>query len=494
MTSNPKISVVLPTRNDGEEVELTINSVRAAGATEILLIADGTQSSLPPLGPDVVLHVNKISRGPAYCRDLGARMATGDVIIFADCHIRAEEGAFVRFAKAAITSKAIMCAATRPLSGRDWVAYGGTLARKNNDPALHVSINLAKPKTRFMKIGALYGSCYAMTPETYKAVGGWPQTTSWGYNEQALSLAALFSKVPMLCDSETVIAHRFKKQFGYPVQRSTTLYNRYIVHYLLWSEEGYKKWEAQFDAKYPNYTIKARKYLELDATIREREKYQSLRKATDEEVEAQIVSGTKTNHASRAKDSDKHKLFIIGTGRSGTRYITELLQACGVKIGHERIGEDGAVGWMYTSKELFRGSRSRKDFKGATVLHQVREPLSVIGSTTWMHAPQKAFMVRNVGHLPNGPMLRLAAAYWLKWNRLAQAEAEWTYRVEDIYDGSPVWEEFCQRAGIGKPSTFPLIEKKKFVSSHPKVTWDDLNQWPTLRDDIKALAKEFGYE
>jgi len=38
-------------------------------------------------------------------------------------------------------------------------------------------------------------------------------------------------------------------------------------------------------------------------------------------------------------------ILITGCGRSGTGYTCARLQKLGMKIGHERIQEDGTVDW-----------------------------------------------------------------------------------------------------------------------------------------------------
>jgi hypothetical protein len=56
------------------------------------------------------------------------------------------------------------------------------------------------------------------------------------------------------------------------------------------------------------------------------------------------------------KQRNHSKLAIIGCGRSGTKYVSELFNSLGINIGHERLDKHGIASWTLvpnTSIELW---------------------------------------------------------------------------------------------------------------------------------------------
>lgn len=177
-------------------------------------------------------------------------------------------------------------------------------------------------------------------------------------------------------------------------------------------------------------------------------------------------------------------------------YIARLLRKKGLRIGHERMLGDGSVGWFWAASRKWGGYGQRghrDDWPDKTILHQVRHPLKVIASTTRMKRRQYGFIDSEVGLLPREPLLPCAASFWLRWNLLAESVAEWTYRIEDIYEGSPVYAEFCRRLQIPE-RPFPQLSRTTNTRKHDDVTWDDLKDYPWLVDAIKRNARRWGYD
>ena len=96
--------MVIPAFNSRASIEASIKAVvRAAGPDdEIFLVDDGsTDGCVATLDQDLLARISvitsptNIGRGPA--RNLGARLATGDVLVFVDSDVAIEESALERF-------------------------------------------------------------------------------------------------------------------------------------------------------------------------------------------------------------------------------------------------------------------------------------------------------------------------------------------------------------------------------------------------------------
>ena len=202
----------------------------------------------------------------------------------------------------------------------------------------------------------------------------------------------------------------------------------------------------------------------------------------------------------------KRDLLVTGCGRSGTSYIARLLKEGGLRIEHEAMRADGTVSWFFAADADHMppwgdsGGHPISAYHFEQIVHQVRHPLHVIGSSQTLHADSWAFAGR---YIPlkdtDSPLLR-GMKYWMHWNLLAQRKARHTYRVEGLAD-KKLFATFCQ--AIGRPG---LVRKHaKLMAAVPTtentrrggynaLSWQDLNSEDAgLAADIQALAKLYGY-
>lgn len=251
-----RVSVIMPARQEGEQVRLTCESFLAAGVDEIIIIDDGsTDGSCKNLPHGVTVLRNEKPVGVGRARNQGVAASTGDVLIFADAHERAP-ASLRPFAQAAVDHHAIVCAAVKPLRDtgshgpgrkRSWTGYGGKCVMDENGASYKAAWQMNRPKTRFTPLTAVIGACYAMTRETFDRIGGWVETRQWGYNEQGLALKAWYCNVPMILDRDTVVYHQFKKKFKYPSSLSGAQVNRWHIHAVVFEPETFETvWAPAF--------------------------------------------------------------------------------------------------------------------------------------------------------------------------------------------------------------------------------------------------------
>lgn len=275
---SPRVSVVIPSRNE-DLVQATIDSFRADGADEIIVIDDG--QTIESVNDAVLLKTDK-PQGPSFCRNLGAEKATGEVIIFSDAHVAVEPGTVRKLARLAVAKNTVICAVIKSLSGSEWRGYGGTL--QPMDAGYESRYNLSPGRDNCT---SLIGSVYAVTKKAFDEIGGWPPTLSFGYNEQAFSMAVLFSGRTVFAARDAVAAHKFKGHLGYHASQHDANKNRVIVHWLLFSEKEFElTWKPKFQKHLARAYDACSNIFTDSAWLAVRKHFQDRKKITDEQFYA----------------------------------------------------------------------------------------------------------------------------------------------------------------------------------------------------------------
>lgn len=185
------------------------------------------------------------------------------------------------------------------------------------------------------------------------------------------------------------------------------------------------------------------------------------------------------------------KILVSAFPRSGTHYMNDVLNACGVKTGHEADGPDGTVTCFYAVDDYYYPGQHKlrpRDLFFEYRLHQVRNPLQVIGS---FRSLKKKFVFswfeKHTGiGLDDGTKTEVVAQLWLKWNlTIANQRVDLRYRIEDL------------------PAVWPRIQKmldiEQDIPAHvgttgerfEPATWEELGEWAT---PVRAMAERYGYK
>jgi mycofactocin glycosyltransferase len=86
----PAVTVIIPTRDRKEELVECLESVSnqdyPPDKMEVIVIDDGSRDGTDRLAHSALFQIirNRQSRGPSYCRNLGVKMAKGEVVAFLD--------------------------------------------------------------------------------------------------------------------------------------------------------------------------------------------------------------------------------------------------------------------------------------------------------------------------------------------------------------------------------------------------------------------------
>lgn len=191
------------------------------------------------------------------------------------------------------------------------------------------------------------------------------------------------------------------------------------------------------------------------------------------------------------------RILIIGCGRSGTRYASKVLGNCGLKIGHEKRGEDGMASWRAVghSDELAAHK---------IIYHQVREPLGVISSfQTVMRRTWRAICDIEPRIYNDESLLLKSMKYWLYWNQRCEEKAVKTYRVENMMKELQgilnsidvgMTDEMRRKASKIATNDHTRVQGHKVSDTYQKVTWNDLEcEDVIICTQIRDQALRYGY-
>jgi hypothetical protein len=201
----------------------------------------------------------------------------------------------------------------------------------------------------------------------------------------------------------------------------------------------------------------------------------------DQTLPPRVAELLRTNHHRLAmKFARPPRFIIVSTGRAGSKYVANLLSELGVACGHERVYTP--LGPRY--KFLVRGDSSwlavpyLAEYQGI-VLHQVRNPLSVIASLLSI-----GFFSRDINRFtdfsrryftPTGDELVDCMNWYTEWNSRCEKYATIRYKIEDIQNELP--KIFL---ALGKPVPDAFIEA--------------VNKLPTNINSLEARPKTMKWE
>jgi glycosyltransferase involved in cell wall biosynthesis len=295
------ITLCIPSR-DETMLDETIASGFAAGADEVVVIDDGSKKPVKQ-STDTRIKIHRVStsRGPSYARNLAGKLATGDIIIYSDAHVKFPAGGLTKIAELAKEKDTIVQACTRAMDGtRDWTGYGGII--QDIGPGVDIVYNKDPEQSATGYIGSVYGG----TRACWDAIGWWPHTSGWGYNEQALTLAVLYSgRMPFV--APVICEHQFKKSFNYPVDPVKTRINRLLVHFQC-CENFWERWFPPIQKNFGSISAKFQNMLhDFPEWQKLRTDRLSIRKITDDQLEEILQSGRRmtTMRAERNADAPK---------------------------------------------------------------------------------------------------------------------------------------------------------------------------------------------
>jgi hypothetical protein len=193
-----------------------------------------------------------------------------------------------------------------------------------------------------------------------------------------------------------------------------------------------------------------------------------------------------------AKKPNETENMIVACPRSGTRYMSLILQGVGVDMPHEYIGKDGTVSWQHIVGKKYL-------VKCNNILHQTREPLATISSIACtLNKVAYPFLLYGapLGNLTANDIdddkikLRFAMHVYEEWNNLIEKRSNWRFKIEDM---PHIIGDVGKKLGYYINLRYDYGNKLNSID-HSKITWDDLGEIDQdLAHKIAIKAEKYGY-
>ncbi len=209
------------------------------------------------------------------------------------------------------------------------------------------------------------------------------------------------------------------------------------------------------------------------------------------------------------------RFVVVGTGRCGTTYVSEVLTRTGLACGHEdffcpegprrRLGLVGDVSWLAVPF---------LDSIDVPTYHVYREPLAVVNSFLDLgfftydprdpggcdgHRPWRLFANQHFSF--SGDPVRDAMRWYVDWNTRCERYALWRFPIEDPEPGlvAIVSRELPGAVGRVREAmdTLPadvnaLTDVKDLAGKTPAVSARDLPDGPEA-EGLVAISRRYGY-
>ena len=131
------------------------------------------------------------------------------------------------------------------------------------------------------------------------------------------------------------------------------------------------------------------------------------------------------------------RLLVVGSPRSGTQFISSLLNRFGLRVRHERMGEDGTVNaaWLAMRQEddsLIQVT-GRQHYEFEQIVHLIRHPIATITSlAAEIHPVFWDWQLRHSLVEVDPADLDSVAQFWVFWTDGCQKLCDSHVRLEDI--------------------------------------------------------------
>ena len=228
-----RASLIFAAHNEGDLLWRTLESVvpTSLGLQFEMVVADdaswdGCVVEAQKRFPEIRRIQHEERRGASPTKDLGARHARGEVLVFLDSHVKPELGALERLVEDVelCHGEAIITPAIGRLDPHQWritdrehLGHGYWMDLETLDcrwvPLTDLRQDCRRGR-RFYETPALMGCAFAIHRELYEKLRGFdPHMFCWGAEDLDLGLKGWLLGHPVLHDPEAIVGHRFQQKF-----------------------------------------------------------------------------------------------------------------------------------------------------------------------------------------------------------------------------------------------------------------------------------------
>ncbi|EIJ81314.1 hypothetical protein PB1_00165 [Bacillus methanolicus PB1] len=228
VNTNPVVSIIFPVKNEGENVKKTLDSLFSFETNypiEVIVVDDGSTDSCCDFltNYDKKNHVKLIQSngiGAANARNLGAKNASGEFLIFCDAHLEFENMWIDQLIKCLVSGKTdAVIPAIGSIGNPEFIGYGQTLK-----PNLRIKWN--EIQNNLFETAVLPGACIAIPKAVFEDVGGFETGfKTWGYEDIELSIKLWLFGYRCHVHPNVKILHLFRKAHPYKVSYEDFSYN-----------------------------------------------------------------------------------------------------------------------------------------------------------------------------------------------------------------------------------------------------------------------------
>lgn len=283
MADRPLVSIIIPARNEGENVANTVKSMtESLNATpfEIIVVDDGSEDGCcrfltekPPSGKIRMIRTSGL--GSARARNAGAAMARGEVFIFCDAHIFVEEQWIDKLVEP-IGSGLLdaVCPAISPHDRPHDMAGGFTWDERLNFTWL------PRPD-KISPVPLLPGGCMAVGAGAFAGVEGFERGFMvWGREDEEFSLKMWLFGYRLGVVPDVRVLHIFRQKHPYRVTWEHVDYNLLRMAYSHFSSDRIAR-VLELIKHHPGSGRVARRVLESDV-LDQRKRYFNRRQRNDD--------------------------------------------------------------------------------------------------------------------------------------------------------------------------------------------------------------------
>ncbi|TEB16824.1 Poly-beta-1,6-N-acetyl-D-glucosamine synthase [Pelotomaculum sp. FP] len=226
----PDASIIIPCKNEGDNVKMTVDSLMAAlpsSETEIIVVDDLSQDDCCRfLQADSryakIQYISLPGLGAAQARNYGAAAAKGEYLVFCDAHITVQEGWLASllntFNRPGVDA---VSPAIGSIANPDAVGYGQTWNARLETAWLPVPARMETTRAPLLP-----GGCLAVHSSVFQQVGGFDRGfIVWGHEDVELSLKLWLFGYGLYINPAVKILHLFRQKHPYRVTFDYVHYN-----------------------------------------------------------------------------------------------------------------------------------------------------------------------------------------------------------------------------------------------------------------------------